>query len=113
MGVPVRRFGQSPSPDAVPAHVRAIRETIRRIPKGKVATYGQVAEAAGFPTYHRQVVQVLKMGGGLPWQRVLAAGGFIRQGMDQRTLLEMEGVRFKGRRVDMAAHQFDFRRKAR
>ncbi|MEO8657928.1 MAG: MGMT family protein [Bryobacteraceae bacterium] len=95
----------------MPAHVRAIRETIRRIPKGKVATYGQVAEAAGFPTYHRQVVQVLKMGGGLPWQRVLAAGGLIRQGMDQRTLLEMEGVRFKGRRVDMAAHQFNFARK--
>jgi methylated-DNA-protein-cysteine methyltransferase-like protein len=93
--------------------VRAIRETIRRIPKGKVATYGQVAEAAGFPTYHRQVVQVLKMGGGLPWQRVLAAGGLIRQGMDQRTLLEMEGVRFKGRRVDMTAHEFDFTRKTR
>lgn len=88
----------------------AIAGAIRRIPRGKVASYGQVAEAAGFPTYHRQVVQVLRRVGGLPWQRVVAAGGLIRQGFEQRTLLEMEGVRFKGRRVDMAACGHDFTR---
>lgn len=98
-------------PSRLSNHVAAIREVIRRIPRGKVATYGQIAEAAGYPTYHRQVVQVLKMSGGmLPWQRVVAAGGHVRLGFDQRTLLEMEGVRFKGRRVDMAAHQHDFTR---
>ena len=100
--------GPSLSSEAVPAHVRAIRDVIRRIPRGRVATYGQVAEAAGYPTYHRQVVQALKMSPGLPWHRVLAAGGFLRQGIDQRTLLELEGVRFKGRRVDLAACQVSF-----
>jgi methylated-DNA-protein-cysteine methyltransferase-like protein len=93
----------------VPAHVAAIADVIRRIPRGKVASYGQVAEAAGYPTYHRQVVQVLKLGGGrLPWQRVVAAGGAIRQGIEQRTILEMEGVKFRGRRVDMIACAHDF-----
>ena len=98
-------------PSRLPDYAAAIRDIIRRIPRGKVATYGQIAEAAGYPTFHRQVVQVLKMsGGGLPWQRVVAAGGHVRLGFDQRTLLEMEGVRFKGRRVDMDAHQYDFTR---
>lgn len=88
----------------------AIRRTIRSIPRGKVATYGQVAEAAGYPRYHRQVAQVLrKAGEALPWHRVLGAGGQIKTtrdgGLDQRIRLEMEGVRFRGSRVDMANHQ--------
>ncbi len=92
----------------------AIRRAIRQIPRGKVATYGQVAAAAGYPLHHRQVVQVLrKAGGALPWQRVLGSGGRIRtrgdSAFEQRTLLEMEGVRFLGKRADMAAHQWKFR----
>lgn len=92
----------------------AIKRAIRQIPRGKVATYGQVAAAAGYPLHHRQVVQVLrKAGDSLPWQRVLGAGGRIRlrgdSAFDQRTRLEMEGVRFLGKRVDMAAHQWKFR----
>jgi methylated-DNA-protein-cysteine methyltransferase-like protein len=89
----------------------AIRSAIRRIPRGEVATYGQVAAAAGYPRHHRQVVQVLRdCGDSLPWQRVLGAGGRIRlrghHALEQRTRLEMEGVRFSGKRVDMAAHQW-------
>jgi methylated-DNA-protein-cysteine methyltransferase related protein len=92
----------------------AIRRAIRQIPRGKVATYGQVAAAAGYPLYHRQVVQVLrKAGGSLPWQRVLGAGGRIRlrgdSAFEQRTRLEMEGVRFLGKHVDLATHQWKFR----
>ncbi len=92
----------------------AIRKAIRQIPRGKVATYGQVAAAAGYPLYHRQVVQVLrKAGGSLPWQRVVGAGGEIKfkyeTASEQRFRLEMEGVRFRGKRVDMAAHQHVFR----
>jgi len=92
----------------------AIKRAIRQIPRGRVATYGQVAAAAGYPLYHRQVVQVLrKAGGSLPWQRVLGAGGRIRlrgdSAFEQRTRLEMEGVRFLGKRADMAAHQWKFR----
>ncbi len=93
--------------------VSAIRATILKIPRGKVSTYADVAEAAGYPGYHRQVAQVLNRAGhGLPWHRVLGAGGQIKTSLDtaldQRTRLTMEGVKFKGRRVDMAAfaHRF-------
>src|SRR5512138_350273 len=92
----------------------AIRKTILRIPKGKVATYAQVAAAAGYPLYHRQVVQVLRASGDrLPWQRVVGAGGSIKlrdeAGYEQRVRLEMEGVTFRGKRIDMEAHQHRFR----
>jgi len=92
----------------------AFRKAIRSIPKGKVATYGQVAAAAGYPLYHRHVAQLLQRSGGtLPWQRVVGAGGQIKlkyeSGLEQRTRLEMEGVRFRGKRVDMAEHQHRFR----
>ncbi|MCC6587672.1 MAG: MGMT family protein [Bryobacterales bacterium] len=91
----------------------AIRAAIRQIPKGKVATYSQVAAAAGYPLYHRQVVRLLRnCGDALPWQRVLGAGGFIKlqaeAGAEQRFRLELEGVKFKGKRVDMEAHQHEF-----
>ena len=92
----------------------AFKRAIRSIPKGKVATYGQVAAAAGYPLYHRHVAALLRRThGGLPWQRVIGAGGEIKlkyeAGLEQRMRLEMEGVRFHGKRVDMAAHQYRFR----
>jgi methylated-DNA-protein-cysteine methyltransferase related protein len=92
----------------------AFRKAIRQIPRGKVATYGQVAAAAGYPLYHRHVAAMLrKSHGTLPWQRVVGAGGFIKlkyeAGMEQRTRLEMEGVRFLGKHVDMVEHQHRFR----
>ena len=92
----------------------AFRRAIRQIPRGKVATYGQVAAAAGYPLYHRHVAQLLhRCGNSLPWQRVVGSGGAIKlkyeAGLEQRTRLELEGVRFRGRRVDMAEHQHRFR----
>ncbi|HEV3199051.1 MAG TPA: MGMT family protein [Bryobacteraceae bacterium] len=92
----------------------AFRKAIRQIPRGKVATYGQVAAAAGYPLYHRHVAQLLhKCGNSLPWQRVVGAGGAIKlryeAALEQRTRLEMEGVRFRGKRVDLAEHQHQFR----
>jgi methylated-DNA-protein-cysteine methyltransferase-like protein len=99
-----------------------LRITVRKIPRGKVATYGQVATASGYPGAARQVAWALhsSSGMGLPWHRVVGAGGYIRLpghlGMEQRFRLEMEGVRFRGQRIDMAAHEFQFaanrRRKA-
>ncbi len=91
-----------------------MRRVIRSIPRGKVATYSQVAAAAGYPLHHRQVAQLLnREGERLPWQRVLGAGGEIRlrhgANLEQRTRLEMEGVRFRGRRVAMDEHQHVFR----
>jgi methylated-DNA-protein-cysteine methyltransferase-like protein len=101
------------APKSEPREI-AIRKAVRQIPRGKVATYGQVAAAAGYPLYHRQVVQVLhKAGNTLPWQRVVGAGGAIKlkyeAGLEQRTRLELEGVRFRGKRVDMVEHQHRFR----
>ena len=91
-----------------------IRRAVRRIPRGRVATYGDVARAAGHPGTARQVAWALReaSGRGLPWQRVLGSGGRIllpgAAGLEQRTLLEVEGVRFNGVRVDMrrCAHLF-------
>lgn len=89
-------------------------DTIRKIPRGKVATYGQVASAAGSPGAARQVVRALRSFKGLPWHRVVGAGGAIRvpgeHALEQRLLLEMEGVAFRGRRVNLDRHQFRFRR---
>jgi methylated-DNA-protein-cysteine methyltransferase-like protein len=88
---------------------------IRRIPRGKVSTYGAVARGAGYPGAARQVVGVLHRSFGLPWHRVLAAGGEIKlrgdSAIEQRLRLESEGVRFRGRRVDMKAHEFRFPRR--
>ena len=95
-------------------HVRIVT-AIRRIPRGKVSTYGAVARAAGYPGAARQVVGVLHRSLGLPWHRVLGAGGEIKlrgdSAIEQRLRLESEGVRFRGRRVDMKAHEFRFPRR--
>jgi methylated-DNA-protein-cysteine methyltransferase-like protein len=95
-----------------------IRDTVRKIPKSKVATYGDVAEAAGFPGCARQVVWALRAARGLPWHRVLGAGGKIllpgEAGLEQRLRLETEGVAFCGGRVWMEKHRHKFpRAKAR
>ena len=93
----------------------AIKRAVRAIPYGRVATYGQVAEAAGYPRHHRQVAQVLrKSNDALPWHRVLGANGEIKKrgewGLEQRTRLQMEGVRFRGARVDLAVSRHVFRK---
>jgi methylated-DNA-protein-cysteine methyltransferase related protein len=91
-----------------------IEAAIRRIPKGKVSTYGAIARAAGLPGMARQVAQVLHRGFDLPWQRVLGAGGEIKlrgdSAIEQQLRLQAEGVRFRGRKVDMKAHEFKFGR---
>lgn len=106
----ILREGMRPWPE----RDAAIRRAIRSIPRGKVASYGQVAAAAGYPLYHRLVVRVLRNGGDeLPWQRVVGAGGEIKlrqeAGLEQRMRLAVEGVGFRGRRVDMEKHQHVFR----
>ncbi len=88
----------------------AFRRVILSIPKGRVATYGQVAEAAGFPRNHRAVAQFLQRAPAdlLPWHRVLGAGGEIKlsyeAAAEQRFRLKLEGVTFRGKRVDLKAH---------
>src|ERR1700687_1818441 len=89
-----------------------IERAIRSIPRGKVSTYGAIARAAGLPGAARQVAAILRRGFGLPWQRVLGSGGEIKlrgdSAIEQRFRLEAEGVRFRGRKVDMKGHEGKF-----
>jgi methylated-DNA-protein-cysteine methyltransferase-like protein len=87
--------------------------TVRRIPKGKVATYGDVAAASGHAGAARQVVWALRSGGkAVPWHRVLGARGRIlltgENGFEQRLRLRSEGIEIEGDRVDLKryAHVF-------
>ena len=82
-----------------------------RIPRGRVATYGQVAEVARLGRAARQVgyaLHALPEGSDVPWHRVVNARGEISlraSGWEvpQRALLEREGVRFDARgRIDLA-----------
>ncbi len=86
-----------------------IQAVVRKIPRGKVATYGDVAYAAGYPGAARQVVWALRATSGLPWHRVLGAGGKIllpgEAGFEQRMRLQAEGVAFHGSRVALKEHR--------
>ena len=88
---------------------------MRRIPRGRVATYGQIATLAGMPGRARQVgyaLHALRSSTGVPWQRVInAAGGIslptVDGGLTQRLLLEREGIEFgAGDRVSLARYQW-------
>ena len=90
---------------------------VGRIPRGKVATYGEIARAAGFPGAARQASWALHQSKGLPWHRVLGAKGKIclqgEAALQQRLLLDREGVKFVGPRVAMSQHEFRFSRQGR
>src|ERR1700733_2111811 len=93
----------------------AFRRIIRSVPKGKVSTYGKVAAAAGYPLYHRAVARLLRTAAfhSVPWQRIVGAGGKNKlrgeAAAEQRLRLTMEGVKFRGRRVNMELHEHTFR----
>jgi methylated-DNA-protein-cysteine methyltransferase-like protein len=87
-------------PDGAYARIYAV---VRRIPRGRVASYGQVARLAGLPGRARQVgyaMHALPAGSAVPWQRVVNASGEVSRRrvpggeLGQRLLLEREGVRF-------------------
>ena len=86
------------------------RKVVRRIRRGSLMTYGEVAEAAGHPGCARQVVWSLKNAGpDLPWHRVVGAGYKIRltgePGLEQRLRLESEGWRVRGSKLVRAASE--------
>jgi methylated-DNA-protein-cysteine methyltransferase-like protein len=84
-----------------PFHQR-VKQVIKKIPRGKVATYGQIAALAGDPRGARQVTWVLHTSSEsdkLPWHRVINAQGRIslpeNMGYElQRALLSDEGIEF-------------------
>lgn len=94
--------------------VQRVLATIDSIPRGRVASYGQVAEEAGLPRSARFVGSVLKRfinDDEVPWHRVLGSDGSIRvpggTARDQARLLRAEGVTVKKGRVDLKACGWD------
>jgi methylated-DNA-protein-cysteine methyltransferase-like protein len=88
-----------------------VYQVAQRIPRGKVATYGQIARLLGQPRAARTVgwaLHSLPQGKNVPWQRVINSRGMVSLGRDrhgavvQQVLLEGEGVVFDERgRVDL------------
>ena len=83
-----------------------IYDVVNRIPKGRVATYGQVAYLAGIPRHARQVgyaLSALQDGQKVPWHRVINAQGACSTGRialpsdKQQRMLVAEGVEFNER----------------
>ena len=84
---------------------------MRQVPKGFIATYGDIAEAAGCtPRMVGRALRAAPRGLRLPWHRIVAAGGRIalpgEPGLEQRLRLEAEGARFRGRRVSLEGRRW-------
>jgi O-6-methylguanine DNA methyltransferase len=94
-----------------------VRNAVRRIPSGRVATYGDVAAAAGRPQAHRAVGNIMRAtsDSSVPCHRVIAAGGKLggygRDLFAKRALLLAEGVMVSGGRIrDFAALRWQGRK---
>lgn len=95
------------------ASYERIYAVVKRIPAGRVATYGQVAELAGLPRQARLVGYALHgCPQGLPWHRVINAQGRISlptdstAGMTQRRRLQEEGIALLGGKVDLQRYRW-------
>jgi methylated-DNA-protein-cysteine methyltransferase related protein len=108
---PAKTKSESKRKGAEENRARVVR-CIRALPAGAVSSYGALARAAGWAGAARQVVRILRQVPGLPWHRVVGAGGAIKllgeNAAEQRFRLRMEGVTFRGARVDMKRHEFKF-----
>lgn len=108
---------QSDTGHLTPFH-QCVVDIIRKIPRGKVATYGQIAALAGSPRSARQVVRILHSCSRkykLPWHRVINKQGKISlpkgAGYEEQILrLKREGVQMSATgRVDLNKFQLEFR----
>lgn len=89
---------------------------VKQVPPGHVTTYGDVAAALGSPRVARHVGWALAalMDDETPWHRVVNAKGRISfrgdtgRGGLQRSLLEEEGITFRGEIIDLKAHRWTF-----
>lgn len=97
------------------AFTQKIYELARRIPKGKVATYGQLAALAGNPRAARAVGMAMRTNPDIPatpCHRVVASDGSLTgysagQGIStKKQMLQKEGVVFKGPRIDLSVSQW-------
>jgi len=92
---------------------RAVHRLVDEIPRGRVATYGQLAAILGWPRAARAVGFAMRhCPTDLPWHRVVnASGGISLRGnvdsmLTQRVLLEQEGVSVRRGRVRLAQHRW-------
>jgi methylated-DNA-protein-cysteine methyltransferase-like protein len=92
---------------------RAVFRLVRKIPRGQVATYGQIAAILGYPRAARAVGYAMRhCEAGVPWHRVVnASGGISLRGnvsgmLTQRVLLEQEGVPVRRGRVRLDRHRW-------
>ncbi|MFJ1457605.1 MGMT family protein [Nocardia wallacei] len=93
------------------AEIERVRELVAAIPPGRVATYGDIAAAAGLST-PRTVGWIMRTDAAdLPWHRVLRANGTPAPHLAHRQLRQLaaEGCPIRGDRVDLAAarHRFE------
>lgn len=89
--------------------VDAVLRVVEQIPRGRVMSYGDVAEYLGSRA-PRAVGQVMfRHGDEVPWHRVLRSDGTAAPQVRDRqlTLLRAEGVPIRGERVDMARARWD------
>ena len=109
------RLAKHASPEAAPVGHERVYAVVRRIPKAKVATYGQVARIVGRCTARMvgYAMAAVPNGSRVPWQRVINSQGMIsaRSHGDgderQRVMLEKEGVEFDAKgRVDLKVFQW-------
>ncbi len=111
-GAGTRASKRRAEPGQPPGRWERVWAVVRRVPRGRVATYGQIAALAGLAGQARQVgyaLHALPWEGIAPWHRVVNARGAISLppggggDVTQRLRLEREGVRFDGRgRIDLA-----------
>ncbi len=88
-----------------------VYQLVKKVPRGRVTTYGELARRLRLRGGARAVgyaMAACPSGRGIPWHRVVGAGGrlIIREPYQskQRRLLELEGVRIEGTRIDMRAY---------
>jgi methylated-DNA-protein-cysteine methyltransferase-like protein len=102
-----------------PFFKQAVLEMVARVPKGKLATYGQIALMAGYPRRPRQVGMVLKglpENTELPWHRIVNANGYVPSrgrwwgALEQIQRLRAEGIEVDDQgNLDLAAYRWNGR----
>jgi len=88
-----------------------VLDAVDRIPRGRVMSYGDVAEYVGMGSARAVGMVMARYGAQVPWQRVLRADGTCAPGVAARQLaaLRREKVPIRGNRVDMTRARWDGR----